>query len=274
MLYKILPEKINRFILSVDPNEIMEIRLTSSCRAHLIADKKNYYSNFRVNFSDIEYVLARVTKNSLYAVNDTLVKGFVPYDNGIRVGVAGEYVYVDGKVKTIKNINSIVIRVPNAKTGIADSIINKIYDGTKIKNTLFVGPPLSGKTTMLREIARLLSVKMELKVVIIDEKNEISATNNGTSYLDVGESVVSVGVNRFDGIENAIRNLSPQIIITDEIYGDKDKESVERCLQSGVAMITSKHGGYKKDSITNLFDYQIGLSSSPVGRIEWEIIND
>lgn len=270
MLYKILSEKINRFILSVNPNEIIEIRLTLGCRAHLITDKDNYYSNFRVNFADIEYVLAKVTKNSLYAVNDTLVKGFISYDYGIRVGVAGEYVYVDGSVKTIKNINSIVIRVPRAKIGVADNLINKIYDGVKIKNTLLVGPPLSGKTTMLREIARLLSA-MELKVVIIDEKNEISATNNGISYLDVGESIVCVGVNRFDGIENAIRNLSPQVIVTDEVYGDKDKESIERCLQSGVAVITSKHGSYKKDYLTDLFDLCIGLSTNPIGKIEWEI---
>ncbi len=274
MLDQILPEKLKRIVHSMTNEEIEEVRLTVNAPICITSSGKVLFSCVKVDYVDIEYVLNIVSKNSLYAVNDTMIKGYIPYEGGIRVGLAGEYVYVNGKIKTIKNINSIVIRRPNEKQGLANKFINKIIDNGIIKNTLFVGAPLSGKTTILRDLARKLSREDGFKVVIIDEKNEISATFNGVSYLDVGNSIVCAGSERIDGIENAVRNLSPQVIITDEIYGEIDKQCIERCLKSGVSVITSMHGNYQQNDLAKLFDYCVGLSSSPIGEIVWEKFND
>lgn len=274
VLDQILNEKLKRIVHSMTNKEIEEVRLTVNAPVCITSSGKVFFSSVKVDFIDIEYVLNKVSRNSLYAVNDTMIKGYISYEGGIRVGLAGEYVYVNGKIKTIKNINSIVIRKPNEKYGLANKFINKILYNGVIRNTLFVGAPLSGKTTILREIARKLSSENGFKVVVIDEKNEISASFNGISYLDVGNSIVCAGSERVDGIENAVRNLSPQVIITDEIYGEIDKQCIERCLKSGVSVITSMHGNYQQKDLINLFDYCVGLSSSPIGEILWEEYND
>ena len=83
--------------------EIEEIRLRANSKIVLTANGKTYQSRVNADFSDIEYLLGVVSRNSLYAVNDTIVKGYIAYEGGIRVGLAGEYVYVNGKIKTIKN---------------------------------------------------------------------------------------------------------------------------------------------------------------------------
>ncbi len=266
----ILSERVKRIVNSLPKGAIQEIRMTVGAPLSVTINGESYFSNVLIEKEDVDYTLSCVTRNSVYAVNDTMVRGFITYSGGIRVGIAGEFVYASGNLRTVKCVNSIVLRVPNNVYGIADKLIEKIAFGKTVKNVLLVGPPFSGKTTLLREISRVLSVEKRLKVVIIDEKNEISATYDGKRFLDVGYSTVCVGSTRSDGIENAIRNLSPEVLITDEIYGREDRECVERCLKSGIGVITSMHGKELRGSgIESCFDLYVGLSGEVVGKIEW-----
>lgn len=270
MVKDILSERIKRVIDSFQNERIEEIRITVAAPIYLSINGKAYFSNLKATKSDVDYTLSCVTRNSIYAVNDNMIKGFISYDNGIRVGLGGEFVYAGGGVRTIKNVNSIIIRVANNVYGIADKLMCDIKSERGINNVLLLGAPLSGKTTLLREIARVLSVEEKRKVVVIDEKNEISATNNGKSYLDVGYCTICVGVTKKDGIESAIRNLSPEVIITDEIYGEEDYECIKRCLKSGISVITSVHSiSVEKCGFKGLFDVYVGLSNNPVGEVKW-----
>lgn len=219
-----------------------------------------------VKKEDVEYVLNAVTRDSMYAVNDSLIKGYFSYKGGIRVGVCGEAVVDSDSVKTIKNINGLVIRIPHEKYGVADAVAERLCSDSTVLNTLIIGPPLAGKTTFLRELARLLSTRYLKKVVVIDEKNEISATVKGVSGLNVGYSSVMVGIDRVRGVEASVRNLSPEVVITDELYGDMDRCAVERCIKSGVSVIASMHGT-KSDKFESLFDYLVKLSDRPTGKI-------
>ena len=222
---------------------------------------------------DVNFVLSAVTRASMYAMNDTLVKGYLTFSGGIRIGVCGEAVIDGDTIKTIKHVNGIVIRVPHEKHGLTDGIVEEILIGNRIRNTLLIGAPLSGKTTYLREFSRVLSTKYLKNVVIIDEKDEISATSEGISALDVGYSSVLVGMDRTRGIECAIRNLSPEVIITDELYGELDREAIKRCIKSGVGVIASMHGENFSE-FSSLFDYVIKLSTNPIGKILEAHTND
>ena len=251
----------------VNVDKIEEIRLTVGKIIRVTESGKRYDFSIATK-EDVDYTVSVLVKGSLYAVNDYIKQGFITYDGGIRAGLCGESVYDSGKIQTIKNINGLVLRIPHNHYGIAENLIEKIVrrDGT-IKNTIIFAPPYSGKTTLLREFARQFSHSGK-NVVIIDEKNEISATNKGISFLDIGESMALVGIKRQDGFESAIRNLSPDILITDEIFGESDIKSVKRCIQSGVALITSMHAGITGfEEIAPLFDYCIKLSRNPVGKI-------
>lgn len=269
VLNVILSERAKKILSYYQLNDIEEVRIIAGAPLSVTVKGTIHNSTTIMTLEDVEYTLSRVSRNSLYAVNDMIIRGYISYDGGIRVGVAGEFVYVDGKVRTIKNINSLVIRIPHCRYGVSDKFIDIVYD-KKVKSTLFIGAPLSGKTTILRELARVLSSEKKVKVVIIDEKNELSASYNGKVGLDVGNSIVCVGAARSHGVENAIRNLSPQLIITDEIYGVDDTNCIKRCIQSGISVITSMHGRSVQGSgFEGLFENYIGLSSNPIGGIEW-----
>ncbi len=268
MLKDLLNTRIyGEIIYKVKEDSIEEIRLTINSPIVVYANgKRNLFRS--TTKDDINYTLSQLTRDSLYAVNDTLKHGYVTYLGGIRVGIGGEIVYANDKLQTMKNVNTLVLRIPHNQYGIADEIKDKLMrkDGT-IKNVLISAPPYTGKTTLLRELSRIFSLD-GYRVVVLDEKNEISGNYKGETYLDVGYSSVLVGVNRKDGIEMAIRNLSPDIIVTDEIFGESDVSSIERCVKSGVSVFTSMHSGVLQlDGFMKLFDFNVVLSKNPVGKI-------
>ncbi|MDP3486426.1 MAG: ATPase, T2SS/T4P/T4SS family, partial [Bacillota bacterium] len=108
--------------------------------------------------------------------------------------------------------------------------------------TLVISPPQAGKTTLLRDIARQLSDKGQ-RVCIVDERSEIAGCYNGCPQLDVGlRTDVMDGCPKAEGMLMALRALSPDVIITDEIGRAEDAAAIEEALNSGVRVIASAHG--------------------------------
>lgn len=191
--------------------------------------------------SDIEYVLGVASGWSRYAIDDELARGYVRYAGGIRVGAAGEGVFFQSGFSTLKNVSSLVIRVPAEVKGCADGVIDKVFTGGEFKNTLVVSPTAGGKTTLLREIARLTS-NGGLNTVVIDERFELAASFNGVCGLDVGINTdVLSGVPKAYAYENAIRSLNPDVIITDEVYTEAEVEAISEAVRAGARIAASVH---------------------------------
>ena len=193
---------------------------------------------FVVRREDIERVLAVASDFSVYAVNDQLVKGYVSR-RGIRIGVAGEGVAESGRLLTMKHIAFLTLRIPHEVKGAADGVKEAVFGGG-VKNTLVISPPYGGKTTFLRELARLSS--MSYNTLVIDERWELAAAENGVPTLDLGDCDVVSGVSKLDAYENTVRAMNPEVIVTDELFRREEADAVCDAARCGVKVFASLHG--------------------------------
>lgn len=205
--------------------------------------------SYRVSREDIMRTIAAISDNSLYAFEEDIKRGFITIAGGHRVGLAGQVVMQEANVKAIKEFSSICIRIAREIKGCAAQVIGSIYaPGGKVKNTLLVSPPRCGKTTLLRDIARSLSSgsgqHKAYNVVIVDERSELAGCYLGLPQLEVGPRTdVLDACPKAAGIIMAVRALSPEVIITDELGRLEDAVAVRECINAGVSIISSVHAG-------------------------------
>lgn len=242
-ILNILPTNIRELVLSYGSlSEITEIRLRTGRNIHIYYGLKEIVTNLKISITDITAILRNATLNSIYSVQNDINNGFLTITGGHRIGIVGEAVLNDGKVKNIKNISSMNIRVAKEYIGLSDRIIDNILIDNEVKNTIIISPPLCGKTTLLRDIARNISDRGK-KTTIIDERGEICSMSNGSTNLDIGErtDVISY-IPKELGMQMAIRSMAPDVIFTDEIGTKSDMQSIKYLCRSGVSFVTTMHG--------------------------------
>lgn len=266
MLDFLLPENL---YLAIKKNsnieEITEIRIRKGRKIEI----KNCFRSVLINNiatkNDISEIIKRATRNSLYAYQDDIQKGFISY-NGIRIGLAGIAVTNDAKLITIKDFSSLNIRIPHQVVGASQLLKNIINN---FNNTIVISPPYGGKTTLIRDIARELSNSFD--TLIVDERFEIY--NDSYTF---GEKIdVIQGASKYVVVEGLIRALSPEIIVLDELFGNEDLRVIEEITRSGIKVLASIHGEsvekirLKYETLLNNFDYAIELGNKPkVGTIK------
>jgi stage III sporulation protein AA len=148
---------------------------------------------------------------------------------------------VCGTVTAIRDITSINLRIAREFFHCSDTLYTSL-SVAELKSLLIIGKPLSAKTTVLRDFARNLS-DSGYKVAVIDERSEI-----GSSGFDLGMNTdVLKSFPKKAGFITALRALSPDFIICDEITGNA--EGVEKCLNSGVGLIMTAHCGSLEEAL-------------------------
>lgn len=284
-----LPRRVRGVLEKTDTQQLEEIRLRRWLPMVLVFGNGSFYitesgelkktsdGTLRVGRSEIEEAMELITGSSVYAVEEEIKNGFITLNGGHRVGICGRTVMQDGEVAFIKDISGLNYRIAHEIYGAADGIIANIYDGTYVKNTLIISPPQCGKTTILRDIARLLSQE-NLKIGIVDERGEIAGMNDGKLGYDLGCSIDVLSFCKKDiGMTMMLRSMSPDVIITDEIGTLNDIEAINKLISSGVSVITTIHARDRYDlekredmkNLTGLFECLITLSrNSGAGTIE------
>lgn len=251
MLSNILPDWLYKTITqNYSLNKVYEIRirigkpivLNVSGKYVKLIENQNFYTKPIVASADlISYILNVATKQSIYAYNNQIKNCYITTDSGIRIGLCGTVVYDENKVSTIKNISSLNIRISHEVINCSEKIIELIMASGEIKNTLIISPPGAGKTTMIRDIVTKLSNEKQVNnILVVDERFEIAGLNN--NKFNVGEYVdVISGADKSFAFDNALKTMSPNIIVTDEISKENDIESIKQAIKSGVKVLATAH---------------------------------
>ncbi|RHW41110.1 stage III sporulation protein AA [Neobacillus notoginsengisoli] len=198
---------------------------------------------------DAVLFLQKISQYSIYAMDEELMRGYITVSGGHRVGLAGKVILEGGRVRAIRDVSSFNIRIAREKIGIALPLVSFIYQKNWL-HTLIIGPPQTGKTTLLRDIARLVSSGVEQsgvspkKAGIVDERSEIAGCVTGVPQLTFGPRVdVLDACPKAEGIMMLIRSMSPDVIIADEVGRIEDSEAIMEAVHAGIKIITTVHGG-------------------------------
>lgn len=222
----------------------------------LTGDPKQAYVPGR---DDCRRLLELLTNHSVYTFEEELKRGYITVRGGHRVGLAGKTVLERGMVKQIRDVSGFNIRIAREIPGCAEPVLPKLYDPVsgKVHHTLIVSPPQQGKTTLLRDLARLLSrggwrangrAIAGCKVGIVDERSEIAACVNGVPTFDVGPRTdVLDGCPKAEGMMMMIRGMSPEVLVVDEIGREEDVKAVHEALHAGIRVIATAHGDDFRD---------------------------
>ena len=199
----------------------------------------------------MQEIVFSLSRRSIHTYQDMLARGFLPLKNGCKAGVAGCAVMKNGAVYSVSSFNSVNIRISRDYYGCAEKIVDAV--GEDCNSFLLVGQPLSGKTTLLRDLCRTYAGENSFepkKVVIVDERDEIASKSFGGG-VDVGvhTDILSLYPKEV-GIDIALRTLSPDIIVLDEIGADDEINSILSGMNSGVNFIATAHGGDFKEVLS------------------------
>ena len=239
-----LPEKIQ--------DNIEEIRIQTGQPMRVITGSEELIIKIKGTTAATQELLETVLNNllnySIYAYEEELARGYLTIEGGHRVGVCGRAVTDNGKVTLIKDISSLNIRHSREIPGVAYKIIDEIYSQERgLQNTIIVSPPKCGKTTLLRDIVRILS-ENGLQVSVCDERSEIAGMYQGMPSYDIGPRTdVLDGCLKAEGMLMMIRSMAPDVLVTDEIGRSEDIEALESAVSAGVNIITTIHGRTYED---------------------------
>lgn len=219
-------------------SRLAEIRLrTGRCASAVTLDGKMIRCSDVFTQEDITACFLELCRNSVHSFAREIAEGYITLPGGHRVGFCGTAAGQDGKLTTLRDVSSLNIRFAREIPGCAQALYDRAFtDG--LCSLIVAGKPLSGKTTVLRDLARIAGENH--RVCVVDTRGELAAVHDGVPALDIGENTdVLNGYSKADGIMCALRSLSPEMIICDEIGNDAG--AVRRCMNCGVKLVVSAH---------------------------------
>ena len=251
-LLDVLPQKIvDALRIRDDVGELLEVVLDLGRMPEARFPSGDLYLDDRqVTPEDIEYVIQRVGN----------------FGDDHRAGLERTLHRISSILNREGRVVGITCRVGRAIFGTIKIIEDLAFSG---KNILLLGRPGVGKTTMLREMARVLSEEARKRVIIVDTSNEI-AGDGDVPHPAIGRSrrmQVTTPAKQHAVMIEAVENHMPEVIIIDEMGTEQEAVAARTIAERGVQLIATAHGNTLDNLIMNptLSDLVGGVQSVTLG---------
>ncbi len=179
---------------------------------------------------------------------NTVVNGIGDFDDDNRAGIARTLHRIAGIRNRRGQVVGLTCRIGRAVYGTIDIIEDIVEEGHSI---LLLGRPGVGKTTMLREMARILAEKK--RVVIVDTSNEIGGDGD-IPHPAVGKArrmQVPRPSHQHETMIEAVENHNPEVIVIDEIGREREAAAARTINERGVQLIGTAHGNTLENLLMN-----------------------
>lgn len=265
-IFIIFPERIRSVLQRADlkTDDLQEIRLRVGQPLLCVYEGKEYFLTERgklsrgnqncllVSREELIQTVSYVSRYSLYAFDEELKQGYITIPGGHRVGIAGKIVMEDNRIRHVKYISFLNVRLSHERKGCGDAVLPYLIREGTFCHTLIISPPRSGKTTLLRDIIRLVSNGSQgmpgQNVGVVDERSEIGGSYHGVPQNDLGiRTDVLDCCPKSEGMMMLIRSMAPDIVAVDEIGDYRDCQAIESVFHCGCKLLATVHGSSIED---------------------------
>lgn len=201
----------------------------------------------QVSGEDLRLIVERATRASLQGVSEKLAAGFLPLPGGHRLGLCGTAALREGRLLAFRSLSSLNIRIACPVKGVGTELLPRLLEDGHFQSTLILAPPGDGKTTLLRDLIRLLGLA-GIRTGLADERGEVAALCQGVPQLDVGPLAdVLDGCPKGEGLLLLLRSMAPQVLAVDEITHPRDVAALCQGANCGTALLATAHGSSLKE---------------------------
>ena len=235
--------------------KVHELRLRTGCGICLsiagrqtaleeLPDCPQALRGIKLNALQMEEIFHTLCSGSVHTHQAELAQGYLTTASGCRVGVGGRYLQRGSEDVVLQQLFSLNFRIARPVCMTLPEELRRLLQGHFI-GALLVGDPDSGKTTLLRQIARELAAQKRA-VAVIDERGELFPPGR-QEKLPALDCISGLPKGR--AVQMALRTLAPQVILLDEL-GDLDEvTALEQGFFSGVEFVASVHAAALEDAM-------------------------